>query len=184
MKARAVVRSLQLAAALSAASMAAASYGCGGGSDAAVGGTKTSAGSPSSSASSTSSATTPDASTASGPRLPADEREVTFPTSMTDWGWMDVTQGGAAIGCPDALPDAQDEASITQTTTAIQCRLNGLGIGSNPGALFFPAGTYFIDQALSLTQFHHVTADGGTSLVGGCSGSSTAATPTRCGSTG
>jgi hypothetical protein len=55
---------------------------------------------------------------------------------------------------------------VTQTTQAIQCRLNALGIGTNPGSLYFPAGTYSINQTLSLTQAYYADGgDGGSALT-------------------
>jgi hypothetical protein len=85
---------------------------------------------------------------------------------MLAWGWLDVTQGGTAISCPDAAPNQSDPASVTQTTHAIQCRLNGLGIGANPGSLYFPAGTYYINETLSLTQaYFEKEEDGGSTLT-------------------
>jgi hypothetical protein len=105
--------------------------------------------------------------------VPVDEREVTFPSSMTAWGWLDVTKNGAQVvnladsnpGCPDALPGKTDAASVTQTTQAIQCRLNNLGIQPNPGALYFPKGTYYINKTLSLTGYYVTTVNGVKTLV-------------------
>jgi hypothetical protein len=132
-------------------------------------GTDASAASPTMSPPDAATAVTTDAAAdaaSMAPNLPFDEREVTFPTSMSAWGWLDVTEEGAAINCPDAMPNKSDAASVAQTTLAIQCRLNGLGIGNNPGSLYFPAGTYYIDKTLSLTQAYYAPGqDGGSTLT-------------------
>ncbi len=80
-----------------------------------------------------------------------DSREITFPVGMP--GWLDVTQNGAAVlggACPNALPNKSDQASVTQTTKAIQCRLDAMGVSGNPANLYFPTGTYYINSTLSL----------------------------------
>jgi hypothetical protein len=87
---------------------------------------------------------------------PLDEREIMFPANMAAWGWLDVTKNGAAIGCYDALPGKTDAGSVNQTTQAIQCRLNQLGIGNVPASLYFPRGSYYINQTLSLTEYYYV----------------------------
>lgn len=106
--------------------------------------------------------------------LPVDAREVTFPSNAADmaaWGVWDVTQGGASIGCPNALPNKTDAASVTQTTQAIQCRLNLLGQSTPsfiwnqyPASLYFPAGSYYINKALSLTVGYWTTNSSGANI--------------------
>ena len=90
---------------------------------------------------------------------PTDAREITFPADMQAWGWLDVTKDGSQLitdaspqGCEMVLPNRTDQVAIDQTTRAIQCRLNNLGVDPSPGALYFPPGTYYINKTLSLTH--------------------------------
>ena len=82
--------------------------------------------------------------------VPGDAREISFPDDMSQWkGWVDVTK--ADTNCLAALPNLSDAASVSQTTQAINCRLANLGADYVvPTSLYFPPGTYYINDTLNL----------------------------------